>query len=396
LSVLTIALIFIKNIIIPYIASVELMNLFKRIIDLGLIFNIFNFILNSVKLYQGSIQINKVDSAEGFEHYYEEQLKKLVDKKLLIIIDNLDRLTSEKVVSVLSDIKTFLAKSDDDNNTVFIIPCDNESLSHHLCNIYDENFDVDEFLRKFFNLTFKIPKLLDIELDDYTSMKLKETGILEFQNDYSLSFVITQAFRDNPREIIQFINSLVGSFLLARGRGLSDVLDNLAFLAKILVIRQKWPVSYAKIENEILRTGIDLDSAVRKTSNNEEGNKIKDFLNITPAKTNNYDIFFSLHKSKQEKEFLELDSFLLSAIEKRFSDVELIYKKIKGNGNIVEFNRILNDYINKNKNKKEQILNIFVSIVKILSIDRAERLSDFKDFLSYGFTILNDPNIYIK
>ncbi len=397
-STITIILFSVK-IIFPYIINYQFLDLLAKIIDLGLLLNFFNFILSSVKLYQGSIHIDKTDSAEGFEYYYKELLKKLCNKKLLVIIDNLDRVPSEKVAGILSDIKTFLAKDDDTNNAVFIIPCDNEALSHHLCVVYHEKFDVDEFLRKFFNLTFKIPKLLDIELDDYISMKLLETKITEFENNFSLSFVITLAFRDNPREIIQFINSLICSFLVAQKRELSEVLSNIPFLAKVLVIRQKWPISYAEIENKILRTGIDLDGAVRNlsnTENKEDVDKIIAFLDMVPAKTNNYDIFFSLHESKQEKECIDFNSFILSATEKRFADVELIYEKIKNNNNIAEFIRLLNNYINKNKDNRDVILNIFISIVKILSTDRGKRIEDFQGFFSNIFNILKDSNIYIE
>ena len=397
-GLITLVLVLLKFAIFPYIASGNTIELFKKFIDLGLFINLFYFLLNSFKLYQGYIQIHKTDSAEGFEHFYEEALKKLNKRKLLVIIDNLDRLTSKKAVGVLSDIKTFLAKDSDNNNAVFLIPCDNEALSKHLYHIYDKEFDADEFLRKFFNLTFKIPKLLNIELDDYTSEKLKETEIPELkekENYYPLVFVITNAFRDNPREIIQFINSLVASYLLAKKRNLAEILSNIAFLAKILVIRQKWPLEYAEIENKILRTGLKLDEAVRtlhdKSMNWE---RLDEFLRITSSiNADNHDIFFSLHKSKQEETLSEWTSFILSAEEKRDKDLKDLYAKIKNNNKIQELNYLLTDYYKKNKENKTKLLNVFISIVKILESE--EQLEDFKEFLLYSFEILDEPNIYI-
>jgi adenylylsulfate kinase-like enzyme len=368
-------------------------------------------LVTAITRVQKNITKHKTDSAEGFERLYNQILKELKERKLLIIIDNLDRLLSENAISVLSDIKTFLAKDGDNNNSIFLIPCDHESINGHLHKIYGDDFDADEYLRKFFNLTFKIPKLLDLELDDYTSEKLKETKIPEFnqkENYYPLIFVITNAFRDNPREIIQFINSLIASFILAKKRNLTEVLCNLGFLAKILVIRQKWPLEYVEIENQILRIGKGLDEAFNLLKENigkEKGDRerereqrikrIEEFLRTTSSiNAYNQDVFFSLHKSKQEETLPEWTSFVLSAEERRERDLKDLYIKIKNNNKINELNSLLIDrYYRKNRENKTKLLNVFISIVKILESE--EQLEDFKEFLSYSFEILDEPNIYI-
>lgn len=354
-------------------------------------------LVNSIVRVQKTITFYKTDSAEGFEERFSEVLNKIKNKKLLVIIDNLDRLTSENAISVLSDIKTFLAKDRSCNNTIFLIPCDNKAINDHLHKIYDSNFDADEFLRKFFNLTFKIPRLLDLELDDYILEKLKETKIPEFQENLPLSFLMMQAFRDNPREIIQFINSLTTLYLLAKHRGLIEVLNNIQFLAKILVIRQKWPIEYTEIENKILRTGLKLDEIVCEYDIKIEKYKnLWDFVQITSSiQTDTPDIFFSLQKSKQKETLPDWGSFILSAEEKRYKDLEHIYKEIKKNNNIPKLNSLLRDYLRKNKKNDTKILNVFISVVKILSINEKELLEDFKEFLSYSFEILNNPGIYI-
>jgi hypothetical protein len=392
--------------IFPYIVDWSTIELFKKFIDLGLFINLFYFLLSSFKLYQGHIQIHKTDSAEGFEYFYKEILKILGKRKLLVIIDNLDRLTSKKAVSVLSDIKTFLAKEDDDNNSIFLIPCDNEAISGHLHKIYGPEFDADEFLRKFFNLTFKIPKLLDLELDEYTKEKLKETGIPEFTKNYTLTFVITNAFRDNPREIIQFINALTAAYLLAKERNLHEVLNNLGFLAKVLVIRQKWPIEYAEIENIILRKGKGLNEAFNflKENLNKENDrrtekqrikKLEQFLETTSSiSTTNIDIFFSLHKTEQEEKLSEWNSFILSALEKRTEDLKEIYLKIKNENKIRELNSLLIEYYRKHKEDWTNLLNIFISIVKILETN--EQIENFKEFFIYSFQYLDNVNIYIS
>ena len=95
--------------------------------------------------------------------------------------------------------------------------------------------------------------------------KLEETEIKEFSENEQLSFVISRAFRNNPREIIQFIDSLIILFLLAKTRDLKDVYvkEKNPFLAKVLTLRVKWPHIYSFIENEVVRTGKSLEDVMR-------------------------------------------------------------------------------------------------------------------------------------
>lgn len=382
---------FVKITNIPFDYS----QLLAALSSLGIVGAFISFLLRSFEILHGSIQTYRTDSAEGFEDRFNEALKKLNDKKLLIIIDNLDRLEHRKAVNVLSDIKTFLAK-ERENNAIFLIPCDNEAITDHLHNIFGDNFDAEEFLRKFFNLTFKIPKLLDVELDEYILAKLKETEIAEFQGNLTLSFVIMQAFRDNPREIIQFINSLITSYLLAVKRNLSEVVNNIAFLARILVVRQKWSQEYAKIENKILRTGLKLNEVLRYFDN-ENPRDLRDFLEITSSiDATNHDVFFSLHMSDQERSLTEWTSFILSAEEKRIDDLEKVYETIKNNNRIRELNRLLIDYIRKNQENKTKIVNVFISFSNILTPQKRESFEDFKEPLSHFFNVLDDPSIFIN
>lgn len=361
---------------------------------------ILQTMVNSIVRVQKTITYSKPDSAEGFEERFVEALRRIKDNKLLIILDNLDRLISEKAVNVLSDIKTFLAAEESDNNTIFLIPCDNEAITNHLHKVYDTEFaefDADEFLRKFFNLTFKTPKLLNVELDEYILEKLKETKIDKFQGNLTLSFVIMQAFRDNPREIIQFINSLTTSYLLAVRRNLTEVVNNVAFLARILVIRQKWPQAYAEIENDILRTGKRLDEIIVQRFNSDKYASLQNFIHITSSiNAANHDVFFSLHMSEQERYLTEWTSFILSAEEKRISDLEKIYTVIKESNKIRELTRLLVDYIRKNKENETKILNVFISLSNILKHQNKEYFEDFQEVLANLFEILYNPSIFIS
>lgn len=200
-------------------------------------------------------------------HEFEKEFGKIIDntnsERILIIIDNLDRCTHSKAVEVLSTIKTFLEPRS--KKCIFLVQCDEEAIKNHLESVYIKNenaesnksiFDADEFLRKFFNTSIKIPPFIDADLEEYTKELLHETAVAVFDNNADLVSVITQAFRENPRQIKQFINTLLSHYLVALEREsgndpvikLSGVITgNPPFLAKFLIIRQKWPEFYKNI-----------------------------------------------------------------------------------------------------------------------------------------------------
>ena len=75
-------------------------------------------------------------------------------KRVVIVIDNIDRCNSEQAYNLLTDIKTFLC--DEPFNIVFVIPVDDEALRKHILNSTNSSDsdectrDKEEFLRKFF------------------------------------------------------------------------------------------------------------------------------------------------------------------------------------------------------------------------------------------------------
>ncbi len=201
--------------------------------------------------------------------------------RIVIAVDNLDRCTHCKAVELLSTIKTFLHKDTDvgdTNKCVFLITCDDIAIKAHLEWTYTnakqtgrdhraepdqdeattETFNPDEFLRKFFNTFVRIPEFIDTELESYTETLLKQTCIQELDS-HEVAFVISTAFRDNPRQIKQFINALIAHFLMARDRESGEsplivpkgtVTTNVPFLAKLMLLRQNFPSVYEEVARD--------------------------------------------------------------------------------------------------------------------------------------------------
>ena len=376
--------------------------------DFGIVGSIFTAVISSVvgsvKIMFSTIQQNKTDSAEGFEdRFYNEVLPKLRNEKLLIIIDNLDRTQADKAVSLLSDIKTFLSKDSDQTSltkVIFLIACDDGAIKRHLEKCKYDN--PDEYLRKFFNASLTIPLFLDVELDHYTEDLIKETKVREFVQDRLLSWLITYSFRDNPREIKQFINTLVTQYVLTinmiqdgqiAGEG-KDILGNIPFLAKVLIMRQKYLRYYRLIEYRSLRNGlewpvIEEDPAIvrpdpdnnEKVYSNSEEEEFRNFSNfISDTKhiaAPSLSIFMRLRQSQEEREFTQWPTLLLASVDKAEDVASYALKNIEDT-DTEKVDRLAYDFVRKEKRNTL----------------RSGKLSD--KLITFGLTFIRSANSKIS
>lgn len=206
---------------------------------------------------------------------YEQLFNEIIDEtdadKVVISIDNLDRCESDTVYDVLVSLKTFLEQDD----CIYIIPCDDKALQSHIESIdeqgeyFDEEPNGQEFLRKFFQTHQRIPQFIPEDIEEYAT---SQNEALDQPFDEDVLDVITKAYVKNPRRIKQSLNRLATLRLLSEqieeeGHLSNGTLtDELAFLAKIAVLEEDHPDAYSKIQsdpgllqdiNEYLRGGLD-------------------------------------------------------------------------------------------------------------------------------------------
>jgi hypothetical protein len=268
---------------------------------------------------------DKFSDPHQFEQEFAYILCALKNPRILIIFDNLDRVMHDKVAEVLSTIKTFLEPQDvanEKHEVVFLVPCDAKAIKQHLSSVYNpadkegvnHAFDPDEFLRKFFNTIVWIPDFIPSELESFARSCLKETGVGLLDNDY-VAWIITKAFRNNPRQVIQFTNILLANYLLVEQRQGPDkdfpdgfLKDNIPQLTKYLILNQLFPE-----EMDVLREGksLDLDDALSMTLQTKTSKEFTGFI----IQTKNIPIhdlrtFFTLRRSEQEKKFPGFESFV--------------------------------------------------------------------------------------
>lgn len=373
--------------ILSYLVTIIVVTILRGIFDIttiaeSLIIPVLLAILQDIKNVvvtdQRSITYKSIESPEQFEDRFKEILKYSKDKKVAIVIDNLDRCSHEKAIELLSTIKTFLEVRDekDRGNCVFIIQCDDDAIKEHLENIYGksnnltkEAFAPDEFLRKFFNSFVRIPEFIDTELQGYTEALLKEIKAKKLDSP-EVAHIITSAYRENPRQIKQFINTLLAHYFLVQEREEGEkpqiqpkgtITNNLGFLAKLLVIRQNFPRVYKKIKDEKL-TPEEIDKL-------DGAPKLKEFLESTRMipYPKNIRPFIYFKQSEEELGIPDVEDLEIALYNKKQEIVnEKFALALKSPELLKKYESFIISRMEENKSRTFPLSNIVVSSLKAL------------------------------
>jgi len=351
----------------PQILPSYLLSLMTPLLTVVTVLALFQIGSQVITAETETIGFDRFKDPDEFEQEFENLIKVTEIDRVLIIFDNLDRTTHKRAVELLSTIKTFFEPKT--KKCVFLIQCDEEAIKKHLDSIYlksrnkeeiDKIFDADEFLRKFFNTTIKIPPFIDADLEEYTERLLKETNLKAFDNNPDLVTVITQAFRENPRQIKQFINTLIAHYLVALERESEDgpiipsgtITQNVAFLAKFLIIRQEFPSFY--------KTIIEDPKNLESFPNNPV--RLRDFMNGTRiVKTDNARAFIYF---KQPARYLALPGGVGEDLEIAFEDNKKdnaikILSEIRGKGVAASvIANFIQELLVRNSDKQQNLINI--------------------------------------
>ncbi len=304
-----------------------------------------NWIQSIAQPGTSTTQKSATDSAEGFEDRFENEIVNKLHhgEKLLVIIDNLDRTTHEKSLALLSDIKTFFSKESEKSRVLFLIACDENAVRNQ---IRKNHFgSPSEYLRKFFNATISIPRYLGEELDDYTQEKLEQTKIADIYKNNDLVWLITYTYRNNPREIKQVINTLTVNYLLAKEmEDKGDIAEkgivtkHVEQLAKLLIIKQRYPNEYKRLEKLSLYSFLeweDVEADPEILINNPKKislNKKQEFSNFIKdtrhIKISNLLLLVRLRQSEQEKKYPGLSAFFSYAEDGKKEIARKVFNKM--------------------------------------------------------------------
>ena len=181
-------------------------------------------------------------SPRQFGKIYDGIVGRHRPKRLVVVIDNLDRCESAVAVKILGLIQTFMVK----DGCVNVLACDDEALVSHLKRTGAASTDRDgnEFLSKFFQVALRVPSFPGESLRSYAKKQIGRRSV-EF-DQFALAILLSGAI-DNPRKINQFLNAAVALYRLAESREKSGMLQSglvtgdTNSLLKSVVLRHEWP-----------------------------------------------------------------------------------------------------------------------------------------------------------
>lgn len=283
--------------------------------------------------------------------------------KIIIVIDNIDRCSSDTSYELLTDIKNFMGNYD---NLIFIIPIDDSALKKHLIKNNNSNKDAEEFLRKFFNVELRIKPLEHVELYDFTA-NLNKKYMLSFQPD-TIS-IISNDYATNPRRIIQLCNNLTSEIdILSKSHNKEFLERNESIICKALIIREEWPEYYRLIlSNNILLKA--------QSSGNDKDIKLNSFLRSTFFLTQNIDSSVIEKILSNTANFQNLPSDILNAISS-FDTKQLLEYVVKSLENKDLCVKYLLDRLKKGVDRKNYGTEVIKTFTSLISINEESTLSN--------------------
>lgn len=184
------------------------------------------------------------------------------DKKIIIFIDDIDRLDKEEIYTLFKLIKV----NADFKNLVFLLCLDPEQVANAIYSRYGDNIAAGkDFLEKIINIPLELPLIEEPDLDYFIKQKVKpilDSRILKKEWIDELYHSLDGHYFNNPREIVRILNSFAVS-LYAIGDE-----TNVHDLFWIEYLKLKYPKTYNRLKefgqsfksNSVLQTHITFNN----------------------------------------------------------------------------------------------------------------------------------------
>ncbi|MBI2628192.1 MAG: hypothetical protein HYW71_02015, partial [Candidatus Niyogibacteria bacterium] len=311
----------------------------------------------------------RLNSPEQFELLFQKIIEK-VNKKIVIVFDNIDRVQGDTAIKILSTIKTFLDPKIDSKcatSITFIVPCDSDAIINQIKTFYGkqinqessqgESFDPSEYLRKLFNVIIWMPEFIEADLHAFIEKVVEDTGeIKELLKQEDVVFVIGSAFPNNPREIKQFINNLISALVLASKTEVWDrIKDNIPYLAKVLVLKQKYPKAYRRLKDKWFEPENILGEG--------DENELRDFmLNTSRISVDNAEPFIYFKEPAISRQLTDSVGLTIALVESNKERAKEVIQKEENKPAVVDFVQLL---LQKYRSQKDLLRNIFTTHLEV-------------------------------
>ena len=337
----------------------------------------------------------------NYDNDYETLLKNIIQEKkrykFIIIIDDLDRLSTKKMVEALDTLKILM----EIDRCIFIVPFDDSILKNALnkkvvseINNEQQIIQSEFILDKLFQFRFYVPPLIISDMKQYTLdiIKNESNDLYNIFAPEEIDEIVKKVFMydgvQTPRQIKKIINTFSNNVLLFEGRIRSNKINSNLFnkngklmIAKISVLQSDFNDFYDDLFDEptlceeLIKANKknyaefkDVPNKLRKYYKQgkiefkEEYNKLLNFLSRTAyIKSEDISIYLRCNQDKMSIVYgSEFNRSLLSSMQSM--NFSLMNRKISENPN--DITTLLNNYL-----ESSTTYNLPMLIVSILNIN---------------------------
>ncbi len=226
---------------------------------------LMKFLENTMNNNKKSINVLKpIETSDEYEELFQDQIRKYKKtnpdfKKLLIIVDDLDRLSPKKMVHALDAIKAFV----DVEECIFLVGCDEDILvqaieKQKINNKFDD-IDGELFLDKLFQFRVSLPPIIESDMKDYARKLVKKEipKLIELCNGQFDDVINVLIHPDigTPRQIKKVLNTFTNNLLVVQRRERNNKLESnlltsekgILILAKLSVVQADYHEIYSEL-----------------------------------------------------------------------------------------------------------------------------------------------------
>lgn len=200
--------------------------------------------------YKEKIKINNkklpIKSIEEYEEIYKKIITEVAkDKRVIVIIDNLDRCNADMSYRMLTELKTFMSQEE---RVTIIIPLDEEAIKSHVKkSLHIGDCEANEYLIKIINSSIYIKEPSSEKMYRYIRELCEKNSIVLKEQT---KIVISELKLNNPRKIINFINNLINELNIFSKKEDTEIKEKNEYLfVVVLYIKEQFPEIYKKIKN---------------------------------------------------------------------------------------------------------------------------------------------------
>lgn len=254
-----------------------------------------------------------VDKIEEIKDNFQELINEEAGEngRVVIFVDDLDRLQPGKAVELLEILKIFL----DCEKCIFVLAIDYGVVCRGVKEKYGDDFSEEKgksFFDKIIQVPFKMP-VADYDIQSYVKSNFEQIGVTVKDDNQLKIFVelIERSIGNNPRSMKRLFNS----FLLLKSVADSDIISdthNEEILFALLCMQSK----YEKIYNYFMRNKEEIDTKFLLDLV-DEGNAIFDNLKINGDEQCDFINFAEIFNSVIDKDQKNgIDNNELAALRK--------------------------------------------------------------------------------